>query len=86
MPRDTSIKTIILSVHLGRVPTFDVRADDNEAASIDSCHAYGTGTGPADAALLQELLKKIAAAYGVTEAMSLCLDGHGAIKPDAGCP
>lgn len=75
MARNNKIKTVIISVHLGGAPSFDVRADELAVATPLDCHYTAHGTGPDDADFLQELLNKLLLSYGKSTATSLCLDG-----------
>ena len=86
MAVNSNIRTIILNVHLGDVPTFDLRADEDVNAYGSECRFSGTGTGRDDAAWLRELLGKLSDAYGKRPAISLCVGPGDAIMPDAKCP
>ena len=85
MPKNDRIRTIIVSVHLGAAPVFDIRADEDATATPMECRFTGQGTGPAAKDFLTEILEKIIVAYGTNPATTLCVKGTR-IKPDADCP
>ena len=85
MPRNDQIRTIVVNVHLGHAPSFDIRADDDATATPIDCKFIGHGTGPPDRDFLNQVLHKILAAYGNNQTTILCVQGTR-IKRDADCP
>ena len=78
------IRTIVVSVHLGSAPEFDIRADEDATSTPVGCAFDGHGTGPADRDFLNEVLAKIVAAYGTSPAITLCLQNRR-IQRDINC-
>jgi hypothetical protein len=84
MPTNDSIRTVYVSVHLGDVPAFEIRADEDATATPAGCRFWGQGAGPGDRDLLLEVLDKIAAAYAATPTVALCVRGSQ-IRRQAEC-
>jgi hypothetical protein len=84
MPKNDKIRTIVVSVHLGAAPAFEIRADEDATATPVDCKFSGQGAGPADKDFLSQLLEKLMAAYGASPAITLCLQGQR-IKRDTEC-
>jgi hypothetical protein len=76
MPVNSNIRTVVVTVHLGGLPSFDIRADESATASTMDLRLTGQGTGPADRALLVEVLDQIRQAFGSSPALTLCVNGR----------
>ena len=85
MPMNPNMRTVFIEVHLGAVPSFCIKAAQDENATDSQCTSTGTGVGPNDGAFLQEVLAKLTHAYGVQPSVSLCVR-NSQINPDAQCP
>ncbi len=86
MAWNRNIGTVIVMVHLGNGPSFDVHADEEPTSTPSDCKYSGSGTGPGDRDFLVEILHKLELAYGRPNVppVSLCVDGL-TIKRDAQC-
>ena len=79
------MKTVIINVHLGGVPSFDIRADTSETATPADCRFSAHEAGPGSRAFLVEILEKVKLAYASEPAAPLCTDG-AKILPNSNCP
>ena len=79
------MKTVIISVHLGGLPSFDIRADTSETATPADCRFSAHDAGPASRALLVEILDKVKLAYASAPSAPLCTEG-ARILPNSNCP
>ncbi len=85
MARNNNIRTLYVGIHLGGAPSFDIRADEDAAATPIDCKFSGDGIGPADRDFLLEIVNKIVGAYANLPTLSLCVDG-AQIERDSECP
>jgi hypothetical protein len=78
------MKTVIINVHLGGAPSFDIRADESATATPAECRWSAHEAGPGARDFLVELIEKVKLAYASTPSAPLCTDGPK-IRPQAEC-
>ena len=78
------MRTVIINVHLGGAPSFDIRADESATATPADCRFSAHEAGPAARAFLVEILEKVRLAYANAPVASLCADG-ARILPNSNC-
>jgi hypothetical protein len=75
MPSLQEMRTVIINVHLGGAPLFEILADDTATATPADCKWSARGAGPDAQIFLAEVLEMVARAYASSQGASLCVDG-----------